>query len=111
MKLSNEISDLLIELVDIESIDSDLLLTGNMGLLCHHLLELYGKTSNQKSHELIISIIDKSGYSLFGPRTDIARRSDRYNGDLAEATVTSAGNFELDEDEFMDLLPINGYFH
>ena len=63
------------------------------------------------SVELIISIIDKSGYSLFGPRADVARRSDRYDGDLAEAMVTSAGNFELDEDEFMDLLPINGYFH
>lgn len=111
MKLSNEINDLLIELINIESVDSELFASGNMGLLCHHLLELYGKTTNQKSHELIISIIDKSGYSLFSPRVETTRRSDRYDGDLTGTAVSSEGGFELDEDDFMDLLPINGYFH
>jgi len=105
MKLSSKISELLIELVDIESIEHDQLLGGNVGLLCHNLLELYGKTSNHRSHDLIIRIIDQSGYSLFSPREAQARRSDRYEGELLEEKLN------LDEDEFMDLLPINGYFH
>ena len=109
MKLSAEVSDLLVELIDIESIDHNQLLKGNTDLLCQNLLAIYGKTSNQKSHDLILEIIDKGGYSLFGSSFD-------YLGDsnLGSESILSREyetNFKMTEDEFMDLLPINGYFH
>ena len=109
MKLSAEITDLLVKLIDIESIDHDQLLKGNIDLLCQDLLAIYGRTSNQKSHELILEIIDKGGYSLFGS-------SFNYTDDSSGSALISADRFynegfKMDEDEFMDLLPVNGYFH
>jgi len=108
MKLSAEVSDLLVKLIDIESIDHKQLLKGNTDLLCQNLLAIYGKTSNQQSHDLILEIIDKGGYSLFGTSFD-------YLGDsnIGKESVLSnySMDFEMNEDEFMDLLPVNGYFH
>jgi len=108
MKLSAEVSDLLVKLIDLESIDQKQLLKGNTDLLCQNLLTIYGRTSNQQSHDLILEIIDKGGYSLFGSSFD-------YLGDsnVAGQVLSSSSEFgfEMDEDEFMDLLPINGYFH
>lgn len=108
MKLSIEVSDLLFELIGIESVDQAKFLQGNADLLCQRLWTLYSKTSNQKSHDLIIKIIDKGGYSFFGASQDFTRRSDVYKGDCVNESETG---FELNEDDFLDLLPVNGYFH
>jgi len=81
LKLSTEINQLLGELVDIERIDFEELLKGNMGLIYHNLIELYSKTSNQKS-------------------------------DFEQALLNEEkGTINLTEEEFMDLLPVNAYFH
>lgn len=110
MKLSNEISELLIELVDIEPIDDSTLFEGNIGLLCQNLLELYGKTSNQKSHDLIIKIIDQSGFSFFTPRsTENIKSVD--SCEQYQQAFKEEEKFNLNDDDFMNLLPINGYFH
>jgi len=108
MKLSAEVSDLLVKLIDLESIDQKQLLKGNTDLLCQNLLAIYGKTSNQKSHDLILEIIDKGGYSLFGSSYDYLAESSFNNTTFV--TNPSVG-FAMSEDEFMDLLPANGYFH
>lgn len=111
MKLSAEVSDLLVELIDIESIDHKQLLKGSADLLCQNLLALYGRTSNQKSHDLILEIIDKGGYSIFGSSFDYLGQSNSYGNSVVPIKHDLGHGFEMSEDEFMDLLPINGYFH
>ena len=112
MKLSNKVSELLIELVDIEAIDHEHLIENNAGLLCQNLVKLYGNTSNQKSQDLIIQIIDQGDFSFFSPRNELNTHDLGFTEVfLTENVTTESGDFDLDEDEFMDLLPINGYFH
>ena len=117
MKLSNEVNELLVELVNLESIDNSQLLEVNAGMLCQNLIEIYGKTTNSKTQDLIIKIIDKSGYSFFGPRSDKFISNESTLTEEVEDTVTSvasyssASDFVIDEDDFMNLVPINGYFH
>lgn len=111
MKLSTEINDLLVELIDIESIDCNQFLFTNADFLCQQLLMLYGKTSNEKSHDLIIEIIDKGGYSFFGARLNNNHRSNVYDGHVSANLIGAELNVELSEDDFLDLLPVNGYFH
>ena len=112
MKLSNKVSELLIELVDIEAIDHEHLADANVGLLCQNLVKLYGNTSNQKSQDLIIQIIDQGHFSFFTPRTELNALDLGYSkAFLTENVTVENDDFGLDEDEFMDLLPINGYFH
>lgn len=115
MKLSNEVNELLVELVNLESIDNLQLLEVNAGMLCQNLIEIYGKTTNSKAQDLIIKIIDKSGYSLFGPRSNnfaLSENTQAENTDSAMNRVrSSSGEFVIDEDDFMNLIPINGYFH
>lgn len=116
MKLSNEINELLVELVNLESIDNSQLLDVNVGMLCQNLIEIYGKTTNSKTQDLIIKIIDKSGYSLFGPRSEKLNdnleltRSEKAEEAVNEARLSS-NEFFIEEDDFMSLIPVNGYFH
>ena len=68
MKLSNEINEMLVELVATESIEDNsplLEMNGGLGLLCHNLLEIYDNTQNPKTQNLIKKIIDMRGFSLF----------------------------------------------
>jgi len=116
MKLTTEITELLFELSDIESTEHTQLLIGDGGFLRHNLVTLYGKTANPASHDLIIEIMDKCGYSWFGPLmdkdSDQGRRSDVYSGQASsETTIDSEIEFQLSDDEFLNLLPINSYFH
>ena len=115
MKLSNEVNELLVELVNLESIDNSQLLEVNAGMLCQNLIEIYGKTTNSKTQDLIIKIIDKSGYSFFGPRSDKFVSNESTLTEEVEDTVTGvasySSDFVIDEDDFMNLVPINGYFH
>ena len=112
MKLTAEITKLLTKLVDIESIENPQFLDGNATSLCQHLLDLYGKTNNQNSHDLIIKIIDQSGYSIFSPRPNVQLRcSATYDESTRLDGLNSEEGFELSEEQFMNLLPINGYFH
>ena len=115
MKLSNEVNELLVELVNLESIDNLQLLEINAGMLCQNLIEIYGKTTNSKTQDLIIKIIDKSGYSLFGPRSNNFALSENTQAENTDSVMnrvrSSSGEFVIDEDDFMNLIPINGYFH
>lgn len=113
MKLTAEITELLTQLVDIESIENPQFLDGNATSLCQHLLDLYGKTNNQDSHDLIIKIIDRSGYSIFSPRPNVQLRCSATYDESARlgGNVNSGEGLELSEEQFMNLLPINGYFH
>lgn len=112
MKFSNKVSELLIELVDIEALDHEHLTETNAGLLCQNLVKLYGNTSNQKSQDLIIQIIDQGDFSFFTPRNELNAQDLGYSTlFLTENVTAESDDFALDEDEFMDLLPINGYFH
>jgi len=57
-----------------------------------------------------------SGYSLFGsPSEQIGQSLDFTNSDKAEKAVSnarsSADEFFISEDDFMSLIPVNGYFH
>jgi len=116
MKLSNEINELLVELVNLESIDNAQFLDVNVSMLCQNLIEIYGKTTNSKTQDLIIKIIDKSGYSLFGPSSVKLNESlELTRAEKAEEAVNearlSSEKFFIEEDDFMSLIPINGYFH
>ena len=112
MKLCNKVSELLIELVNIEAIDHTHLIEANAGLLCQNLVKLYGNTSNQKSQDLIIQIIDQGNFSFFSPRNTLNSDDLTYLEDRLSKKISDRDDeFGLDDEEFMDLLPVNGYFH
>ena len=100
MKFSTEVNELLVELYAIESIDHSVLLEDGLDYLCHNLIEIYTRTENPKSHDLIAKIIDKSGYSQFSQELIESQKN----------TVESEVGL-LSDTDFMNLVPINGYFH
>lgn len=110
MKLTTEVTELLFELSDIESAEHTQLLIGDGGFLRKNLLDLYQKTSNQASHDLIIRIMEKGGYPWFGavapqksPEPEVAMEA------ITHSAVSETQLFS--EEEFLDLLPANGLFH
>ncbi len=103
MKINSKITELLFNLSEIESPENNQFLAGEESDLRKSLLKLYRSTDNSASRETIIAIMTEAGYPWFGK---LARSG--------EQTVVSAANDEgnfMSEDDFLDLLPVNGHFH
>ena len=114
MKITSKITELLFDLSEIENGDNKSYLTGDSSGLRNNLLQLYRATQSDESREKIVSIMNEAGYPWFGRLADASSRS------LRDITLKDVANEELftvsedrlmSDDDFLDLLPINGYFH
>ena len=107
MKLTDNISDLLLDLSELEAPENNHLLIGDGELLRNNLLKLYRRTDNEVSHSVINQIMVEAGYPWFD---ELAKSLDRQISEILEYSKTEDGG-GLSDDEFMQLIPPNGYFH
>ena len=111
MKITRKITELLFDLSESES-SVDLI--GDVNDLRRTLLQLYRVTESDESRETIISIMTEAGYPWFG---HLANASDPSLRKIPLKNVANEEQYTLVEEQFMsdedflDLLPINGYFH
>jgi len=104
MKLTNTITDLMVDLSWIETRGNTPSLFSAGNSLWHNLLNLYRSTSNTDSQVLIIKIMAVAGYPWFGK---IARVTDR----VRLAAAADSDECEMSEDDFLELIPANAHFH
>ena len=107
MKITPKITELLFDLSESETADNNAYLTGDVSNLRNSLLQLYRATDSDHSRETIIAIMSEAGYPWFGR---LAKASNRSLSDIPLKEVANEEQFMSDED-FLDLLPINGHFH
>lgn len=107
MKITPRITELLFDLSEIETSENNQYLTGDIDELRNNLLQLYRATDSHSSRETIIAIMTEAGYPWFGR---LAKASKRTVRDIPLKKAANEGQFMSDED-FLDLLPINGHFH
>ncbi len=108
MKITESISDLVIELSELETPSSAKKVLGSNGLSLKHLIDIYSESDNRRSREVVLEIIDEVG-GAWGPQlSDSAQAAEE-----ADALNKNAANgyTQLSEDDFMDLLPVNCYMH
>lgn len=113
MKLTSKTNALICELEAIETEAHKTLLISRGEDLRKNLLELYRLTSNQRSHELIVQIMAEGGYPWFENLASGAEKAINVSLKRATEVLDSNSNVELplSDDDFMELLPANGYFH
>ncbi|RBP48359.1 hypothetical protein [Arenicella xantha] len=106
MKLTKKITDLLFVLSELESQENTQLLIGDGATLRNNLLKLYRVTDNEFSRELIADIMAEAGYPWLG------KLANAPDGALFESAVVATNDdFLLSEEEFLELIPVNGHFH
>lgn len=108
MKITENISDLVLELTELETPASAKRVLGNDGLSLKHLIDIYSETANERAREVVLEIIDEVG-GEWGPQLSDTTQA----AQEAETLAANAANgyTQLSEDDFMDLLPINCYMH
>ena len=103
MKINSKVTELLCDLSEIESLENSNFKAEKASDLRNSLLKLYRSTANPQSRDTIIAIMTEAGYPWFGKLARSGKRS-------VVSSPDSHGDF-MSEDDFLDLLPINGHFH
>ncbi|MBX2847201.1 MAG: hypothetical protein KTR16_02685 [Acidiferrobacterales bacterium] len=109
MKLTETVIELMFELSVIEGEKHSEYLDGEGNALRNNLLKLFKKTDNPESHDIIIDIMSEAGYPWFGK---LARSSTTETESVADLVAKSNSEDRImSDDEFMDIIPINGHIH
>jgi len=108
MKITENISDLVLELTELESANTTKRVLRDGGLSLQSLLDIYSETDSNRSRQVVLEIIDEVG-SDWGAQLDDSSQYTQEAQALTENVET--GYKMLSEDAFMDLLPVNSYFH
>jgi len=114
MKITPKITELLFDLSETENHDNGAYLSGDLAGLRGDLLRLYRTTESHQSRETIISIMTEAGYPWFGRLADASEQSLRdipLKEVANEELFSLSGDRVMSDEDFLDLLPINGHFH
>lgn len=103
MKINSKVTELLCNLSEIESLAGSHFTSKEAADLRKSLLKLYRSTVNPESRDTIVAIMTEAGYPWFGK---LAR-----SGMQSIVSSSEKQNEFMSEDDFLDLLPINGHFH
>ncbi len=109
MKLTETVIQLMFELSNVDGIDHSAYLDGTGDALRSNLIKLYSDSDNANAHDLIVEIMEEAGYPWFRTMVRPAKavvRSNSYN-----STESISEDKLMSDNEFMDLLPINGHIH
>ena len=108
IKINSKITELLLNLSEMECSYKQQLLTVEEHDLRKNLLQLYRATDNPASHDIIVAIMTEAGFPWFGKFV----RSG-YQPVVSEPTQADPliGDKFMSDDDFIDLLPANGFFH
>jgi len=104
IKLSTRTTELLFELRHYETVENMQILAGDLNKLNSKLLRLFRTTDNPQSQGLILELLSEMGYSWF-------RRFAERNASISKASCMPTFADIMSEDKFLDLVPVNGYFH
>ena len=118
MKITENISDLVLELTELETPASAKQVLNNDGLSLKHLIDLYSETNSERAKEVVLQIIDEVDGEWGVQLSDVALETDELVetvqvAEEAESLLANARNGfkRLSEDDFLDLLPVNCYMH
>lgn len=109
MKLTETVIELMFELSDIEFPHNAHYLCGDGAKLIDNLLTLFNETKNPATHEIIIDIMNEAGHPFLG-----------HDEETIDENINAASNLIsaykcpdqlMSDDQFLDLLPANSYFH
>ncbi|GHA02133.1 hypothetical protein GCM10008090_09260 [Arenicella chitinivorans] len=109
MKLTQQITNLLFELSELECREHTRYLIGDGVTLRNNLIKLFDKTELESAREIIREILQQAG----DPWLDLDKLPVAPNMTLFDAQSIDAQNddFLLTEEEFLELIPANGHFH
>jgi len=112
MKLTRNTIRLVNQLRAVETTEHSSLLNGefinNRHGLRKNLLALYRRTDKKESRDLIIEIMAEGGYPWFAR---LAKGAGKVIQETSSAKQDDSFSYLMSEDEFMDLVPVNGHFH
>ena len=121
MKITENLTELVVELGELESFERAGLIIDCDGISVKKLLELFNETTNTRSKEVVREIFDEVGYGWFVELDESALRTisalKNIKNNEAEVTHGQIVIQELEEGqllsdaEFLDLNPISTYFH
>jgi hypothetical protein len=121
MKITENLTELVVELGELESFERAGLIIDCDGISVKKLLELFNETTNIRSREVVREIFDEVGYGWFveldeSALSSISALKNIKHGE-AEISKECGAIQELEEGqlfseaEFLDLSPISTYFH
>ena len=108
MKITENISDLVLELTELETPASARRVFNDSGLSLKHLMDIYTESANERVREVVLEIIDEVDGGWGNQLSDTEQAAVEAETLLANA---KNGYTQLSEDDFLDLLPVNCYMH
>lgn len=125
MKITENLTELVVELGELETFERAGLVIDCDGLSLKKLLELFNETNNRRSKEVVREIFDEAGFGCFldldesaiqavydlgSIKSDVAKK-DRQNNRESIQVLAFDGDEMFSEAEFLDLTPASTYFH
>jgi len=114
MKINSKVTELLCDLSEIESSENKHLLAAEAGDLRGNLLRLYRATDSDASKETITEIMTEAGYPWFAKLAGADNKTAKNTASTVSApsrTIEESQPNLLSDEDFLDLLPANSFFH
>lgn len=120
MKITENLTELVVELGELETFERAGVVISSEGVSVKELLELFSETDNLRSKEVVREIFDEVGYNWFVELDESAirsasdlkyvksKKSSTGEGQIVVKEFNDQVQF-LSEDEFMDLIPPTAY--
>jgi len=121
MKITENITELVVELGELETFERAGMVIDSDGISLKNLLELFQETNNGRSKEVVREIFDEAGFSGFLDLDEAAMQTVADLNNVKTKVRTTSRDviqvlkFDADnlftESEFLDLIPASTYFH
>ena len=121
MKVTNELTELVVELGELESFERAGLVFDSQGVSVRELLQLFNETENPRSKQVVREIFDEVGYGWFIELDEMTFRSaaglkaikSGQNSGCDKHVVATmiAADKLMSDDDFLDLMPASSHFH
>ena len=121
MKVTDELTDLVVELGELESFERAGAVISHEGVSVKALLSLFNETDNPRSKQVVREIFDEAGFgwlleldeecfeSAAGLKAITTEKASGVDDRVGVKEVPENGY--LSEEEFLDLMPASAYFH
>ena len=121
MKVTDELTNLVVELGELESFERAGSVISHDGVSVKALLSLFNETDNPRSKQVVREIFDEAGYGWFfeldegcfesaaGLKAITTEKASGIDDHVVIKEISD--NDPLSEEEFLDLMPASAYFH
>lgn len=118
LKMKRKLSELLKDFSSADTVSNHEFLLGDDADLKHNILTFYSVAGSQISRKKITSMMSKAGYTLIDSLSKVNKNVDELDGLSIQYNLEQQVDYKLgsetlfmNEEDFMDLLPANNYFH